>query len=72
MKMGIGRDRFEVTVSHVGGKNATNSPATISLTAANPDGMAARDMDSYQYFKITGVGIKIFFPEGTTPAATPC
>lgn len=72
MRVGIGRDRYEFTVSHVGGKNATGPAQTISLTNADPDGMATRDMKSYQYFKITGVGIKIFFPEGTTPAATPC
>jgi len=72
MKIALGRDRFEATVSHIGGKNATNPAGTITLTSANPDGMANRDMESYQYFKITGVGIKIFFPEGTTPAATPC
>jgi len=72
MKMAIGKDRFEATISHVGGKNATNSNGTITLFSANPDGMAKRDMASYQYFKITGLGIKMFFPEGTTPAATPC
>jgi len=28
-------------------------------------------MNLYQYFKITGVAFKVFFPEGTTPEATP-
>ncbi len=28
-------------------------------------------MDAYQFFKITGVAYKIFFPAGTTPGATP-
>jgi len=47
MKIALGRDRFEATVSHIGGKNATNSNQTISLFNANPDGMANRDMESY-------------------------
>ena len=29
-------------------------------------------MELYQFAKITGVAFKIFFPEGTTPEATPC
>jgi len=33
--------------------------------------MLTRDMDAYQYFRVTGMAFKIFFPEGTTPAATP-
>ncbi|WP_445749981.1 MULTISPECIES: hypothetical protein [Pseudomonadati] len=72
MQLPAGRDRFQATISHVGGKNATNAAGTITLTSCDPDGMATRDMASYQYFKITGVGMKLFFPEGTTPAATPC
>lgn len=28
-------------------------------------------MRAYQYFRITGMAFKVFFPEGTTPAATP-
>lgn len=33
--------------------------------------MLTNDMDAYQYFRITGMAFKIFFPEGTTPEATP-
>lgn len=33
--------------------------------------MAALDMRAYQFAKITGVAFKMFFPEGTTPEATP-
>jgi hypothetical protein len=47
MQLAAGRDRYELTVSHVGGKNATNTAQTISLTNADPDGMATRDMKSY-------------------------
>lgn len=28
-------------------------------------------MQQYQFFKVTGVSYKLFFPEGTTPSATP-
>jgi hypothetical protein len=34
--------------------------------------MLLDQMKLYQFFKITGVGFKIFFPEGTTPESTPC
>ncbi len=33
--------------------------------------MASSDMRLYQYFRITGMAFKVFFPEGITPAATP-
>ena len=61
----------EATISHVGGRNNTTPANTVTLTGANPDGMAQIDMDAYQFFKITGVSYKLFFPEGTTPEATP-
>jgi len=60
-----------VTISHIGGHNSSDPGNTLSLTSANPDSLAGNDMDAYQYFKITGVAFKMFFPEGTTPEATP-
>jgi len=33
--------------------------------------MASVDMGQYQFFRITGVAFKLFFPEGTTPQSTP-
>lgn len=33
--------------------------------------MASIDMGQYQFFRITGVAFKLFFPEGTTPESTP-
>lgn len=33
--------------------------------------MATLDMEAYQFFKITGVSYKLFWPEGTTPDSTP-
>ena len=43
----------------------------MSLKYLDPDAMASTDMRLYQYFRITGLAFKVFFPEGTTPAATP-
>ncbi len=67
----VGRDIFQTTISHFGGKNATNPAATVTLSNVNPDNMLSNDMAAYQYFRITGMAFKVFFPEGTTPAATP-
>lgn len=67
----VGTDRAEVTVSHIGGRNAANPAATITLLDCNPDNMLTDQMKLYQFFKITGVAFKLFFPEGTSPEATP-
>lgn len=67
----LNRDYAETTISHFGGKNSTNPVNTITINNADPDGMTTRDMASYQYFRITGMAFKLFWPEGTTPAATP-
>ena len=64
----------ELTVSHIGGVN-TNSVVTnnnITLGRCNPDGMLFTDMNLYQFFKISGVGFKLIFPEGTDPSNTAC
>lgn len=66
-----GSDVRETTISHIGGPNVTEPAGTFTLANVNPDNMASVDMRAYQYFKITGVAFKIFFPEGTTPEATP-
>lgn len=66
-----GGDVAQTTISHIGGKNATTTAATLTLTDCNPDQKLLTNMNLYQYFKITGVAFKIFFPEGTTPEATP-
>ncbi len=58
-------------VSIMGGCNSTNPDDCVTLGKVDPDGMATKDMSQYQHFKITGCNIKIFFPEGTTPTATP-
>lgn len=71
ISVAVGDDSTNITVSHIGGPNGTNPGQTATLFSANPDGMAASDMRLYQFAKITGVAFKLFFPEGTTPEATP-
>ncbi len=66
-----GRDLFQTTISHFGGKNSSVPAATITINNVNPDNMLVNDMAAYQYFRVTGMAFKVFFPEGTTPAATP-
>jgi len=65
------QDNVQLTISHFTGKNTTNPIITVTINNVDPDGMCTRDMESYQYFRITGMAFKLFFPEGTTPAATP-
>lgn len=67
LKVGVGKDNVGFTISHVGGKNSTNPGNTITLTNADPDTMLTKDSTAYQFFRITGVAFKLFFPEGTTP-----
>jgi hypothetical protein len=45
--------------------------ATITGQSVNINGTISADMRLYQFFRITGVAFKLFFPEGTTPEATP-
>jgi len=66
-----GNNVAEATISHIGGVNAGAPPLTFNLLTCNPDDMLTSDAILYQYFKITGVAFKLFFPEGTTPEATP-
>ncbi len=69
--MAIGVDAANVTISHIGGKNSTNPTTTFSLKDADPDGMTTSDMKLYQFFKISGVAFKLFWPEGTSAQDTP-
>lgn len=68
---GVGEESVAGTISHIGGRNTTNPSDCVTLARADPDGMLLADMEQYQFFKVTGIAYKIFFPEGTTPAATP-
>lgn len=71
LEIPAGSDFFQTTISHFGGRNTTTPLATVTLNQVNPDNMLSNDMRAYQYFRITGMAFKVFFPEGTTPAATP-
>lgn len=66
-----GTDLTEVTISNFGGRNSTTPLETITLNSCNPDNLQLDDMQLHQQFRITGVALKLYFPEGTTPAATP-
>lgn len=72
LKITTGLDSLAVTISHIGGVNTNGavSADTFTLGAVNPDNQTKTDMDSYQFFRITGVAFKIFFPEGTDTANT--
>ena len=71
INVAAGEDTAALTISHVGGKNNAEPAATVTLFDANPDNMLADQMRLYQFFKISGVAFKLFFPEGTSVGATP-
>lgn len=73
IRLNPGTNVFSVTISHVGGinTNVVNPGNTIVLPDCDPDGLLSNDMKAYQYFKITGVAFKIFWPEGTDLDNTP-
>ncbi len=71
INVAVGEEFAETTISHMGGKNAANVINTLTINNCNPDNMLIDQMQLYQFFKITGVGFKIFFPEGTNPESTP-
>lgn len=59
------------TVSLIGSKNATDPTNTITLFDVNQDNQLGSDMDLYQFFKIRGVAVKMFFPLPTDVASSP-
>ena len=66
-----GTDSWVQTVSLIGGRNG-NAPAdTICLTDVNQDNQLSTDMRLYQFFRIRGVAIKMFFPMPTDVASSP-
>jgi len=66
-------DVYERTVSHIHNRNSFSADPenTITLYDVDQDDQLGTDMELYQYAKITGVSIKMLFPEGTTPECTP-
>ena len=61
------KEELAFTISHFSGKNSEVPSGTYSLTDANPNNVASADMACYQFFRITGLGFKLFFPPGTEP-----
>lgn len=59
------------TVSLIGGKNAAEPAGTITISDVNQDNQLISDMDLYQFFKIRGVAVKMFFPMPTDVASSP-
>lgn len=71
IQLDIGESVSTVCVSGFAGKNTTTPAGTITLPEIDPDGKLASDMRLHQQFRVTGWAVKLFFPPGTTPAATP-
>ncbi len=71
IEMAVNGESSQFTISHIGGRNSTTPASTIVLTDCDPDGMATDDMKLYQFFKISGVSFKLFWPEGTEAETTP-
>lgn len=71
LRVAAGANVVESTISHIGARNAAAPASTITVTQCDPDGMATSDMELYQFFKISGVAFKLFWPEGTDPGSTP-
>lgn len=66
-----GSDVWETTVSLIGGKNSNAVADTYTLNDVNQDSQLKTDMGLYQFFRISGVAIKMFFPMPTDVASSP-
>ncbi len=66
-----GSDVWEQTISLIGGRNQTSPADTTTLVDTNQDNQLRSDMELYQFFRIRGVAIKMFFPMPTDVASSP-
>jgi hypothetical protein len=67
-----GSDVYEATVSLIGGRNSSGAPDdTVTLGDVNQDSQLRTDMELYQFFKISGVSVKMFFPMPTSVEDSP-
>lgn len=64
-------DNISATISIIGAKNNQTPNSTITLFDVNQDQQLTGDMKLYQFFRIRGVAIKLFFPMPTTENASP-
>jgi len=71
MNAPLDTENSQFTVSLIGGKNTQNPAATITLFDTNQDFQLASDMRLYQFAKITGVSVKMFFPMPTDLQSSP-
>jgi len=58
-------------VSLIGAKNNSDPNGTITLFDVDQDNQLGSDMALYQFFKIRGVAVKMFYPMPTDVASTP-
>ncbi len=66
-----GSDSWEQTVSIIGGPNASTPNSTVTLQDVNQDDQLKTDMGLYQFFRIRGCAIKMFFPMPTDVDSSP-
>jgi len=66
-----GSDSWVQTVSLIGGRNAAGPADTTTLFDVNQDNQLRADMGLYQFFRIRGVSIKMFFPMPTDVDSSP-
>ncbi len=71
MEVEAGSDLWEQTISLIGGRNATGPVDTTTLFDVNQDNQLSADMRLYQFFRIRGVAVKMFFPMPTDVASSP-
>lgn len=66
-----GSDAYEATISLIGGRNQNALADTICLFDCNQNTQMATDMNLYQFFRISGVAVKMFFPQPTDVSSSP-
>lgn len=71
MRVASGANQFNQTISLIGGKNSNDIPNTVTLESVDQDNNLTNDMEVYQFFRIRGVAIKMFFPMPTDIASSP-
>jgi len=65
MNCEAGSNEWGQTISLIGGKNTTVAADTITLGDISQDNQLRTDMTLYQFFRIRGVAVKMFFPMPT-------
>lgn len=71
MKCEGGSNEWGQTISLIGGKNTTVAADTITLGDISQDNQLRTDMTLYQFFRIRGVAVKMFFPMPTDVDSSP-